>query len=97
MLKDLLRRGDWMAETDLKDAYFAVPISAPDKLAMHTWPSRSADLVQLDLSHRHWRGCDLPTYSTVQAIETTEIRDGVPLPKLPPRRTVVSGDNTKGV
>lgn len=31
MLKDLLRKGDWMAKIDLKDAYFAVPISEPDK------------------------------------------------------------------
>ena len=31
MLKDLLRQGDMMAKVDLKDAYFAVPISEPDK------------------------------------------------------------------
>ena len=31
MLKDLLKKGDFMAKIDLKDAYFAVPISEPDK------------------------------------------------------------------
>ena len=31
MLKDLLKQGDFMAKIDLKDAYFAVPISEPDK------------------------------------------------------------------
>ena len=31
MLKDLLRQRDMMANIDLKDAYFAVPISGPDK------------------------------------------------------------------
>ena len=31
MLKDLLRRGDFMAKIDLKDAYFAVPISEEDR------------------------------------------------------------------
>ena len=31
MLKDLLRQGDFMAKIDLKDAYFAVPISEPDR------------------------------------------------------------------
>ena len=31
MLKDLLIKGDFMAKIDLKDAYFAVPISEPDK------------------------------------------------------------------
>ena len=30
-LKDLLRQGDFMAKIDLKDACFAVPISAPDR------------------------------------------------------------------
>ena len=31
MLKDLLRQGDFMAKIDLKDAYFAVPISEEDR------------------------------------------------------------------
>ena len=31
MLKDLLGQEDWMTKIDLKDAYFAVPISEPDK------------------------------------------------------------------
>jgi hypothetical protein len=31
MLKDLLKQGDTMAKIDMKDAYFAVPISEPDK------------------------------------------------------------------
>ena len=31
MLKDLLKQGDFMAKIDLKDAYFAVPISGTDK------------------------------------------------------------------
>ena len=31
MLKDLLRQGDFMAKIDLKDAYFAVQISEPDR------------------------------------------------------------------
>ena len=31
MLKDLLKQGDFMAKIDLKDAYFARPISDPDK------------------------------------------------------------------
>ena len=31
MLKDLLKQGDFMAKIDLKDAYFAVPISESDR------------------------------------------------------------------
>ena len=31
MLKDLLKQRDFMAKIDLKDTYFAVPISEPDK------------------------------------------------------------------
>ena len=31
MLKDLLKQGDFMAKIDVKDAYFAVPISEPDR------------------------------------------------------------------
>ena len=31
MLKDLLRWGDFMAKIDLKDAYFAVPVSEEDR------------------------------------------------------------------
>ena len=31
MLKDLLKQGDFMAKIDLKDAYFAVPISKSDR------------------------------------------------------------------
>ena len=31
MLKDLLRRGDFLAKIDLKDTYFAVPISTQDR------------------------------------------------------------------
>ena len=31
MLKDLLRQGDCMAKIDLKDTYFAVPVSNQDK------------------------------------------------------------------
>ncbi len=31
MLKDLLKPGDWMAEVNLKDAYFMLPIAQEDK------------------------------------------------------------------
>ena len=31
MLKDLLKQGDFMTKVDLKEAYFAVPISESDK------------------------------------------------------------------
>jgi len=31
MLKDLLQPGDWMTKIDLKDAYFAIPVSPSDR------------------------------------------------------------------
>ena len=31
LLKDILRPGDWMTRVDLKDAYFAIPVSSHDR------------------------------------------------------------------
>ena len=37
MLKDLLKQGDFMGKIDLKDAYFAVPISKSDRKYLRFW------------------------------------------------------------
>ena len=54
MLKDLLRQGDLMAKIDLKDAYFAVPISELDRKYLRGRETYQFNCLPFGLSCAPW-------------------------------------------
>jgi hypothetical protein len=47
MLPSLIQKGDWMIKTDIKDAYFSIPIAEPDRKFLGFWWQNQAYTFQV--------------------------------------------------